>query len=120
MSREIRQLQTWNIDTNVIKRFRVYDLLGSTAFLITSATWALNKKSDGVELLSGSAVVNNSDEDRAGNEIKTISMTIDLRETDDHDRGSYYLVIDTRLNSEQTDRFRIPVRLVDYRKKGAV
>jgi hypothetical protein len=107
-----------NIDTLVIKKFKVFDLLGSEDFSLSGGTWSLYKRSTGAVIANGSYTANNSDTDRAGNTIKTVSMTIDLRNTDEFDRGSYYLLIETQLATQQTDMFRFPVELVDYRRKG--
>lgn len=120
MSREIKEVLKFNIQTVVIKKLKVSDLNGSTVFTLDSGgTWELYKRDDETLIENGVLTENNADVDNAGNPIKTISFTIDLRQTDDQDRGSYYLVIETVLTTAQTDVFRIPVELVDYRRKGA-
>ena len=119
MSSELPGILKFNVQTVVIKKFEVFDQLGSSVFTVSSVDWSLVRRSNGVELLSGSATIDNSDTDQAGNAIKTASLMIDLRATDDHDRGSYYLVMTSTLSTQQTDIFRASVEMVDYRKKGA-
>lgn len=122
MSSEIKAYPTaqkWNIDTVVVKKFRCFDRNGSTSFSITSSTWSLRRRSTGAEILSGTATVNNADTDRAGNAIKSIGMSVDLRATDELTRGSYYFLVETLLNTQQSDVFRFPVEVVDYRRKDA-
>ena len=118
MSSEAKKVLRFQRDAIAIKRFRVYDLNGSTVFSLASATYELRKRSSGAVLKSGAATVNNADEDRAGNAIKTVSMTIDFTDTDELDLGAYYLLIHTVLDTQQTDFFRYPCELVDYRTKG--
>ncbi len=119
MSREIKICLKFNVDTVAIRKFKVRDLNKSTAFVLASGTWSLKRRPSGVEIGSGAVTVNNADTDSFGNTIKTISMTIDLRNTDVFESGSYYLVLHTVLVTQQTDFFRVPVELVDYREKGA-
>jgi len=119
MSREIKQCLKFNVDTIVIRKFRVRDLNKSTAFVLASGTWSLKRRPTGIEIGTGSVAVNNADVDQYGNTISTVSMTINLRNTDTFEKGSYYLVIETVLATQQTDYFRIPVELVDYREKEA-
>lgn len=119
MSAEIKELLKFNIDTLVIKKFKVFDLNGSTAFTVSTSTWSLKKRADESEILTGSSTVNNSDVDRAGNTIKTVSLSIDLRDTDEFARGAYYLIIQTSLSTGHMDIFRVPTELVDYRRMGA-
>lgn len=119
MSREIKVCLKFNVDTVAIRKFKVRDLNGSTVFVLASGTWSLTRRPTGVEIGTGAVTVNNNDTDQFGNTIKTVSMTIDLRNTDAFEDGSYFLVIKTALATQQTDFFRIPVELVDYREKGA-
>ncbi len=118
MSREIKQCLKFNVDTIAIRKFAVRDLNLSTAFQLASGTWSLRRRPTGVIIDSGSLTVNNNDTDLFGNTIKTVAMTINLRNTDTFTLGSYYLVIETALVTLQTDFFRLPVELVDYREKG--
>jgi putative intracellular protease/amidase len=118
VSEEITKLQKWNVDTVVIKKFKAFDSLGDTTFTVAAGTWSLYAVSDGSVLMNGSYTANNDDTDVAGNSIKTITLTIDLTLTDAPSTGRYYLVVDTVLASQQTDRFRMPVEIVDYRLKG--
>lgn len=120
MTREIKQHLKWNVDTFVIKKFKVYDLLGSTDFVLSSGEWWLHRRSTGEVIDSGAVTINNSDTDTAGNAIKTIRFSVDLRRTDDYDLGSHYLVIKTQLTTGQTDFFRFSVELVDYRTKEVI
>jgi hypothetical protein len=108
----------WNIETVVMKKFRVYDTFGATGFELRDGTWSLRKLSDGSTVLSGSYEYNNTDTDSAGNSIITLRITIDLRKTDPHELGSYYLIIETSLDTQQTDIHRVPVELIDLRTKG--
>lgn len=108
----------WNIDTIVMKKFRAFDTFGATGFELRDGTWSLRKLSDGSTILSGSYEYNNSDTDSAGNSIITLRITIDLRKTDPYDLGSYYLIIETALDTQQTDIHRFPVEIVDRRLKG--
>ena len=117
MSREIKQCLKFNVDTIEVLKFKVRDLNKSTAFVLSSGTFSLNRRPTGAQVASGSLVVDNADTDFFGNTIKTISMTIDLHNTD-LDKGSYYLVIFTSLTTPQTDFFRIPVEIIDFRTKG--
>jgi len=119
MSREIKTCLKFNVDTVAIRKFKVSDLNKSTAFVLASGTWSLKRRPTGLEIGTGSVTINNNDVDGFGNTIKTISMTIDLRNTDAYELGSYYLVLQTALATQQTDFFRVPVELVDYREKGA-
>lgn len=120
MSREIKQCLKFNVDTLVVRKFRVRDLNRSTSFTLSSGSWSLKRRPTGVEIGSGSVTINNLDTDEFGNTIVTMSMMIDLRNTDVYEKGSYYLVLQTELASQQTDFFRMPVELVDYRDREAV
>ena len=78
----------------------------------------MNSREDGVELLSGVCTVNNSDVDAYGNTIHTVTISVDLRNTDTYELGDYYITINTVLATGQTDFFRVPVELIDYRTAG--
>lgn len=117
MSEEVKKLLKLCQDTVAIRKFEVYDRNGSTVWNLDSGSFELKRRSDGVVVVSGSVTPNNADLDRAGNTIKTVAMTIDLRATD-VEIGSYYLIVETALDTQQTDVFRVPVEIVDYRTKG--
>jgi hypothetical protein len=118
MSAEMKDVLKFNLDTVVIKRFKVADLNGLTSFTLAESSYEMRDSEDGSVVKSGTAVVNNADEDLAGNIIKTVSLSIDLTDTDALPVGPYYLVVHTRLTSQQTDFFRWAVELVDLRVKG--
>lgn len=117
MSAEIKQLLKMNVDTVVIRKFEVFDRNGATTWDLTSASFSLRRRADEIEVVNGIATINNVDQDRAGNTIKTVAMLIDLRATD-VEIGSYYLIVSTIINTQQTDIFRFPVEIIDYRTKG--
>lgn len=115
MSKEkSNKLLTMNVDTVVRKRFEIFDVNLSSTLNLQSATWELRDQGTGTLVLNDVASVNNSDADRAGNTIRTVSMTIDLRDTD-VPAGYYWLVIGTVLTTSQTDVFRYPVEILDMR-----
>lgn len=118
MTTIVKPLMRWNIDTVIQKKFRAYDIYGNTTFELTAGTWTLRKVSDGSIVLSGANSVNNSDTDIAGNTIKTVSLTVDLRQTDPHPLGTYYLIVQTELLSQQTDFHRFSVEMIDVRTRG--
>ena len=118
MSLELKTLLKFNLDTVVMKRFKVHDLNGSDTFTIAAALYELRDRADSAVVKNGTGTVNNADVDRAGNAIKTVSLSIDFTDTDALPVGPYYLVVHVRLTTAQTDFFRYPVELVDLRQKG--
>ncbi|UCG53549.1 MAG: hypothetical protein JSW58_08325 [Candidatus Latescibacterota bacterium] len=112
MSREKTDILKLHVDQIEMKRFEVFDLNLVTSFSLSSGTWELRARPGGSVVLSGSVTVNNSDTDRAGNTIKTVSMTIDTQDTD-VGTGHYWLLIYTVLSTGQTDVFRYPVEMID-------
>ncbi len=118
MSHELKDLFKFNLETTVIKRLEVFDLLGRTDFTVTAGTFTLRKRSDATVLLTGVCVVNNADTDLAGNAISTVTFTMVLDETDASVLlGDHYLNINIELSTGQTDEFRYPVEVVDFNTK---
>lgn len=118
MQIEIEELLKFSRGETVIKKFEVFDLNRSTTFSLSTVSWDLYRRKDGVSIDSGSGIVNNDDTDRAGNTIKTAEVSIDLDLTDQLELGSYYLVVQPTLTTNQSRPFRFPVEIVDVRTKG--
>ncbi len=121
MSREHPKLKRINIGTVAILKYEIFDLNGSTSFALTGGgSWVLYDSRTGVSVANGNVGANNSDVDRSGNTINTITITVDLTTTDNVDVaiGPHYLVITTILTSGQTDRFRIPIEIIDLATQG--
>lgn len=114
MVAEIRDLKLMNVDEVVMLRYEVFDLNGSTTFTISSGTYELKRRHVGDTIIEGALTVNNNDVDRAGNAIKTVSMTLDMRQTD-ADTGHYFLILYVQLSTGQTKYFRVPCKVVDLR-----
>jgi len=113
---EMLDLERIGVDQINMLKWEIYDLNGSTAFtLADSATWEIRALSSGSVILSGSGTINNSDTDKAGNTIRTVSMTIDTHHTD-LDIGYYYLILFIELSTQQTQYFRVNLEVVDVRE----
>ena len=114
MTIELQCPLKFNIGTIRKPKFRIFDLHGSTAFTISSATFSLKDTKTGVQVDSGTALVNNSDTDAAGNTIKTVQPTLSLDPTDPLSLGPYQLSVRFVLVGGESDVFRQPVEMVDY------
>jgi hypothetical protein len=114
--RTIMQLQDGTLRKPV---WQVFDEYGSDDWNITRATFQVRHVNSGTIIASGDSdlvgevEINNSDEDRAGNPIKTVRPTIDLRDTDTFP-GSYKMSFHIYLDTGEDDVVRQPVQLVNY------
>lgn len=104
-----------HLDQFEVKKFEIFDLNKSTDLEINGASWEIRAPESGAVVVSGSATYNNADTDRAGNTIKTVSMTLDLVQTD-LEVGFYWFLIFTSLTTQQEDIFRYPVEMMDLRE----
>ena len=118
MSEEIKKLLKVSVGTTVIKKYQIFDKNLSTSFSLSSATWDLRDSPSGSVIKSGTGSVDNADTDRAGNTIKTVELTLDLDETDLISLGAHYLTILVTLTTGQSDLFRQPAEVVNYKTKG--
>jgi hypothetical protein len=118
MAFEIRDLLQLEDGTLRKPVWEAYDALGSADWSITRATFSL-RHVNGTILAQGDSdnvdevIVNNDDEDRAGNTIKTIRPTIDLRTTDVQ-RGSHNLIFHVYLDTGEDFVVRHPVQILDF------
>lgn len=115
MSDEILSLKRLNVDIVKNFKYQVYDRNGSTSFTISSGSFDLKRKSDGVSVDSGSVTPNNSDTDNSGNTIKTITFQVDTGITD-ISTGPHNLDLLVELDTGETKRFLVPVEIVDIRE----
>lgn len=119
MAYEIRPLLQLNDRTLRKPVWEVYDALGRTDWNITRATFQIIHVNTGTVIASGDSnnvgevVINNDDEDRAGNSIKTVRPTIDLTSTDTQ-RGSHKMSFHIYLDTGEDDIVRQPIQIVDY------
>jgi hypothetical protein len=120
MAFEIRDLLQLNDGTLRKPVWEVYDAYGSTEWSITRATFVLRHVDSGTIISQGDSdnpggevVVNNDDEDRAGNPIKTVRPTIDLRGTE-AERGSHKLSFHIYLDTGEDDVIRQGVQIVNF------
>lgn len=119
MAYEIRNLLQLSDRTLRKPVWEVYDALGRTDWKITRATFQIIHVNSGTLVASGDSdnlgevVINNDDEDRAGNSIKTVRPTIDLTGTD-AERGSYKMSFHIYLDTGEDDVVRQPIQIVDY------
>jgi hypothetical protein len=119
MAFEIRELLQLNDGTLRKPVYEVYDAFGSTNWSVERATFSLRHVNTGAVIASGDSdnpgevVINNEDTDRAGNTIKTVRPTIDLRGTD-AERGSHKLSFHIYLDTGEDDVIRQPVQIVDF------
>jgi hypothetical protein len=116
-------LKLQRISRGIVKllKYEVFDMLGSTLLqLASSGTWRLYNSKTGALVTNGTLVPDNADTDRAGNTIRTIVMQVDLSGTDlsGISLGPYYLVTTVVLTTGQTDKFRIPVEVIDFEEAG--
>jgi len=119
MAYEIRGLLQLQDGTLRKPVWEVFDEYGSVDWEITRATFQVRHVNTGAIISSGDSdnvgevEINNDDEDRAGNPIKTVRPTIDLRATDTMP-GSYKMSFHIYLDTGEDDVVRQPVQLVNY------
>lgn len=102
-----------NLNTVVKPKYRIFDILGSEDFTITACTFRLIRREDGVVVIDGDSVVNNTDENAAEEEIKTVQHELDLGATD-FQLGQYWLSWRLSLSNGESDVMRQLVEIVDF------
>lgn len=115
MAWEIKEIETEALGTYKTQKYEVYDLYGDTSFSLSTVTYVLYDSS-GNTVLSGSGTINNSDTDGAGNTIKTVTIPLDLDNTN-VSAGRYLLVWTIALTDGQTDKGRASFKIRDFTER---
>ncbi len=121
---ELNDIIQIGLRTTQKPKFEVYDTFGSAITLVEPlCSFSLKNATSGTEVISASGgtdgfiLVDNKDTDAAGNDIKTIQVTLDMSDTD-ITAGRYWLMIFVTLSNGETDRFKIQIDAIDFQDVG--
>jgi hypothetical protein len=115
MAFEIKKVEKFAVGTVRKPAYQVYDKGGFTDFNMSDAVFALRNSETNAIVDSGSCTIDNSDQDVAGNTIKTVQPTLNLTGTD-LEAGPHVMTITVTFTNAETDRFLIPIEIVEYRE----
>lgn len=120
MSTELKDTLILHIGTFRKPKYKVFDVFDSPDFdlvTITSASFQLLREDTGEVIDSGDCYVNNADEDRAGNAIKTIQCELHLTNTEAADGELATLNMHVYLSNGEDDEVRQNCKIVDYARR---
>jgi len=111
MPHEIKRLKQITLGTMRHLKYEVYDALGSD-ITISSCTFVVRDSNKNV-ISNGTATADNADTDQAGNTIATVMAAVDFGQTD-YSTGHYQLRLYVVFASGETDKFIVPLEVLDY------